>query len=175
MRKLTLTNIAQIAEIIAAIVIVISILYVGKELNQNTKAMHDDSWQAILDKLIELDMAEAATPEISQVIMRGETSPDSMKDEEWFRFSKFVLARLGILEYGYLSRSANALGDFHWETIELYLQHKVCLPGYQLYWSQSEVEVFHPDYVRYVNGLISNCASDSATSKLKPTGDSDVH
>ncbi|MDA9764857.1 MAG: hypothetical protein P8L44_04930 [Opitutales bacterium] len=44
MKQLTLSNWAHIAEIIAAIVIVISILYVGKELKQNTQAMHDDSW-----------------------------------------------------------------------------------------------------------------------------------
>ena len=160
MKKLTLTNIAQIAEVIAAIVIVISILYVGKELKQNTQAMHDSSWQAVLDKLIELDMAEAATPELSQVIMRGETRPDTMTEEEWFRFSKFALARMGILEYGYLSRSSNALGDFHWETIEGYLQNKVCLPGYQLYWSQVDEGVYDPEYVRFVNGLIANCSSD---------------
>ncbi|MDG2167259.1 MAG: hypothetical protein P8L44_04935 [Opitutales bacterium] len=105
-------------------------------------------------------MAEAATPELSQIIMRGETRPDSMTDEECFRFSKFVLARLGILEYGYLSRTANALGDFHWETIEGYLQNKICLPGYQLYWSKSDEGVYHPDYVRYVDGLIANCTKN---------------
>ena len=95
MKKLTLTNIAHIAEVIAAIVIVISIIYVGKELNQNTQVMHNQSWESVVDRLTEIDMGEAMDSELSQIIMRGESRPDSMTDEEWFRFSRFVLARMG--------------------------------------------------------------------------------
>lgn len=165
MKKLTLTNIAHIAEVIAAVVIVISIIYVGKELKQNTQAMHDSSWQATLDKLVDLDVTEATSLELSQIIIRGETRPESMTDEEWFRFSRFAQARIGILEYGYLSNRTDALGDYHWESIVGYLQQLICLPGYQLFWSQHGEIIYHPDFVYYVDGLIANCENETISEQ----------
>jgi hypothetical protein len=47
MSKIKLTELAQIAEIIAAVAVVMSLIYVGKEVQSNTAAVRGASMQAV--------------------------------------------------------------------------------------------------------------------------------
>jgi len=49
MRKLTIGEIAEIAEVIAAVGVLVSLLYVGYEIKQNTVAVRSTAYQAIHD------------------------------------------------------------------------------------------------------------------------------
>ena len=106
MRKLNLSEWANIAEISASIVLVFSLVYVGLELDRNTKAVHSDSWQDVFNNLIELDMVEAASEEISGLVFRGESTPAELTEKQWWRFSKFADSRLGQIEHAYLAKTA---------------------------------------------------------------------
>ncbi len=68
MSKLNLSNWANIAEIGTSVVVVLSLIYIGIELDQNTKATHANSWQTINALLIDLEIAEASDPELSNLI-----------------------------------------------------------------------------------------------------------
>ena len=49
MRKLTIGEIAEIAEVVAAVGVLVSLLYVGYEIKQNTAAVRSTAYQAIHD------------------------------------------------------------------------------------------------------------------------------
>ena len=49
MRKLTITEIAEVAEVVAAVGVLVSLLYVGYEVKQNTTAVQSTAYQAIHD------------------------------------------------------------------------------------------------------------------------------
>ncbi len=59
MRSLKLSEWANVAEIIAAGVIVASLAYVGYEINQNTRALQIDSYQNMLAEMIDLNVTLA--------------------------------------------------------------------------------------------------------------------
>ena len=84
MKKLTLAQWANIAEIAASAILVLGLVYVGLGLDRNTKAIHSETWQAVIDKLIDLDVAEASTPELSRILILGES-----------RFGGILASRLG--------------------------------------------------------------------------------
>ena len=103
MIKLRLSEWANIAEIFASIVIVASLAYIGIELNQNTQALQQDSYQATVGTLVELDIAEATNADLSRIMLEGNSSPRELAPEEWARFVRIAYSRIGLWEYVYLS------------------------------------------------------------------------
>ncbi len=159
MNRLTLAQWANIAEIAASAILVLGLVYVGLGLDRNTKAIHSETWQAVVDKLIDLDVAEASTPELSRILILGESSPQELTAEEWWRYSKFAEARLGEMEFAYLARTNDTLGESYWVALEGYLEHIVCKPGYQLFWAQNGGVSYDVDFFTYVADVIANCDS----------------
>ena len=157
MKKLNLAASANIAEIVASIVLVLSVIYVGIELNSNTKATQSGSWQGIIDKMNDLDAIEASDAEFADLMMRGEQSPSALTTTEKWRFSRMAQARLGQLEFAYLALNEGTLGQYHWGAIEGYIQHMICLPGYRSFWRENGETIYHQDFANHVRHIIPNC------------------
>ena len=49
MRRMTITELAEVAEVVAAVGVLLSLLYVGYEVKQNTTAVRSTAYQAIHD------------------------------------------------------------------------------------------------------------------------------
>jgi hypothetical protein len=86
LKNLKLSEWANVAEIIASIVIVFSLAYVGLELNQNTKSIQQSSYQSTLSMLTEGDLLLAADADINRIVTAAESDPTKLADEEWSRF-----------------------------------------------------------------------------------------
>lgn len=158
MNKLKLSEWANIAEIFASVVLVLSLIYVGVELDQNTKAVHSDTWQAVVEKLVDLDIAEASSPELSSVVIRGESDPQNLTTEEWWRFKRLAQSRMGQLEHAYLAQTNDTLGESYWLALEGYLQYLACQKGYQTFWAENGQQLYHLNFFNYFSGKIANCS-----------------
>jgi hypothetical protein len=127
------------------------------ELDRNTKTVHSDSWQAVIDNLIDLDIAEASSEELSGIIFRGESAPYQLTAQEWWRFSKFAASRLGQMEHAYLAKTNNTLGESYWVALEGYLLHMICKEGYQRFWAENGALSCHLDFFKYMSENVSTC------------------
>ena len=164
-----MASLANIAEIFASIVLVLTLVYVGLELDRNTKATQSGSWQGIINKMNDLDTSEAADPEFSSVIMRGENTPQELSDAELFRFYSMAQARLGQLEFAYLALNEGTIGEYHWGAVKGYIQQMICMPGYRAFWDEYGEAVYHEDFVAHIQSVVPNCESkDEAPSKGVP-------
>ena len=162
MSKLNLSNWANIAEIGTSVVVVLSLVYIGFELDQNTKATHANSWQTINALLIDLEIAEASDPELGNLIRTAESNPQELSAEQFWRFSRIAESRIGVFEITYLAIRNETLGDYQWQAMEGYLAFTMCKPGYQQFWEKNGVAVYHPDFVRYVNQVLTTCTASSS-------------
>ena len=138
MRKLNLSEWANIAEILASVVIVFSLAYVAMELNQNTKALQHDSYQSVLDALADGDLARAMDAELDHIIFTGESAPSELDSQEWSRFTSFAFPRIGLYEYMYLAKQQDALSDVQWSAFEPYFSSLVCLPGWEKFLNENK-------------------------------------
>jgi hypothetical protein len=159
MARLSLQSWASIAEIAAAIVVVLSILYVGSELEQNARATRSESWIGINELLVQLDLTEATDPELSRFVLTAESTPEQVSPAEFWKFSRLAQARLGVFELSFLSLKNETLGDYNWKGVESYIAATVCKPGYRRFWADVNdgQDVYHPDFVSYINGVIGAC------------------
>ena len=148
MIKLRLSEWANIAEIFASIVIVASLAYIGIELNQNTQALQQDSYQATVGTLVELDIAEATNADLSRIMLEGNSSPRELAPEEWARFVRIAYSRIGLWEYVYLSSREKAISDTQLIALEPYFIQLVCSNGLKKFWAENRVG-FSPEFAAY--------------------------
>ena len=162
MGRFKLAELANVAEIVASVVIVVSLVYVGMELSQNTKAVHAASYQALIANLTEVDLAVVTNPHLDRIITTGEMTPTELSKEEWSTFSRYSLARTGQMELAYLSYRDGALSQLQWSGVDPFIAAVLCLPGYQRFWEENRASVFSPSFVDYVeDNVIPSCRSPS--------------
>ncbi len=69
MAKLKLSEWASIAEIFASFVVIASLAYIGLEINQNTKALQQASYQSILSVISDADMEIASNADLNRIVI----------------------------------------------------------------------------------------------------------
>lgn len=156
MKKLTLSEWASVAEIIAAIVIILSLGYVGLELNQNTNAIQQSSYQATLDTLTEGDYLLASDPDLNRIVTTAENEPETLNEDERSRFTRYAAPRLGAWEYMFLARQTNSISESHWAGFHPYFDFLICNTGYNVFFNDNP-HIYNPEFVEFVEGVIEDC------------------
>jgi hypothetical protein len=86
MPRPTLSQLAQIAEVIAAVAVVISLVYVGGEVRQNTAAVRGAAMQAVAATDANALLTVASDSALASIFRRGMDDPAVLSGEEAFRF-----------------------------------------------------------------------------------------
>lgn len=148
MRNLRLSEWANIAEIVASIVIVASLAYIGMELNQNTQALQQESYQTTVATMIDLDIAEATNEDLSRIVLLGMSSPGELTPGEWYIFVRVAYARFAVWEYVFLSTRENAISHLQWTALEPYFIDLSCSIGFNRFWTENKIG-FSPEFASY--------------------------
>jgi hypothetical protein len=89
--KLTLGNLAHLAEIIGAVAIVISLIYVGQELNANTAAVQASSLQAVTNASSASMLAVVENEDFARIRVQAMRDPSQLSETEqlrWFLYQR---------------------------------------------------------------------------------------
>ena len=90
MGRIKLAELAQIAEIVAALAVVVSLLYVGMEIRSNTAAVRGAAMQAIATTDADALMTLAADADLSEVVRIGQLNPSELSEADAFRYDAFM-------------------------------------------------------------------------------------
>jgi len=84
--KLTLGNLAHLAEIIGSVAIVISLIYVGQELNANTAAVQAASLQAVTNASSASMLAVVENEDFAGIRVQATRAPSQLSATERLRW-----------------------------------------------------------------------------------------
>jgi hypothetical protein len=87
-----LSEFAQMAEIIAAIGVVVSLIFVGIGVRENTATARATSSQSIFDSSRQFLLDIALSEDLSRIRMLGEVNVGDLSEHEAARFRGLVLA-----------------------------------------------------------------------------------
>ena len=160
MQKLKLSEWANIAEIIASIVIVASLVYVGWEVNQNTKTLQNESHMNVITLLNDQQMALTTNEDLYRIFIKAEELPFDLSNEEWLRFVQFIYPRIGVWEYLYIAREEGTINDHVWSGFEPYFLSIICKPGYRRWWDEFGLSNA-PPFIAYVETQVLPTCSDN--------------
>jgi len=152
--KTKLSDLALVAEIISAAAIVISLVYVGVQINENSRevrsAMANETTAAVSAWYTSLGNNQQA----SRLFHVGLSRPEELADDDIAQF--FYLAHGLMLEFqaAYYVSLEGTLDLALQDSITKTLSGSVQLPGFQMYWQQRR-NLFYPEFRARVEAIIA--------------------
>ena len=86
MARPRLAELAQAAEVVAAVAVVVSLVYVGRELQTNTAAVRGAAQQSITSAQAEIVLLEASDSALARIRQIGDSDPSALTEAEAFRY-----------------------------------------------------------------------------------------
>jgi hypothetical protein len=163
--KMKLKKWASLAEIIGAVAVVVSLVYVGIQVNDSAGASRSAAANDANVALQQWYMQVAQGKETSSTVFRGLVSEQALQDEEEFQFlmmthgfflavqNSYLLAEEGTIDLELRNSLVNAIGGIN------------RLPGMERYWRQRK-SYLHADFAKWVELVLSSAREEDVTMDL---------
>ena len=131
---MSLEQASFLAQIISALAIIASLIFVGVQLRQATTAMRNSSSQAHSAIYSEVISTIIANGEFASIWRRGLKEPESLNEDEWVRFIACASAQFRFFESSRVQWLRGHLDDEHWQNIEAQANSFAAQPGIKAWW-----------------------------------------
>ena len=151
MRKLQLSEWASFAEIISAIAVIISLLYVGYQINENTGEVRAANRQQLVNRAHSATMGFATNPEIAGVMAKvAEGRELTPLEQSQYAFS--VRAVLYDVQEAFLLHREGRLSEEYWKTrTALILDYLAQTPARDAYLQVKSRGLLHSEFVKWLD------------------------
>ena len=147
--------VSAVAEVIGAIAIVVSLIYVGIQVNDGTRAARSATASDAASVMQAWYLEVGSDPQKSTAFLNGMASPDALTREEFYQFTMMLHA--GFLAFQnayYLSQEGTLDGGLQRSITNVMLAVKD-QPGFHLYWNDRK-QMFNPSFVGFVDKLLES-------------------
>lgn len=152
--RFKLAELANIAEIIGAVAIIISLIYVGLQVNDNTAAVRsaasNDASVAMQTWYLEM----GSNRQSADMWFNAMTSPKPLQTNDEFQFMMMMHACLLGMQNSFLLAEEGTLDAEFRESVTTALVAVKDLPGMARYWRQRR-GFFNSGFAEYVDGLLA--------------------
>ncbi len=150
MSKIKLSELAHIAEIIAAVAVVMSLIYVGKEVQSNTAAVRGAAMQAVATTDADALLTIAADATLSEIVRLGQLDPSQLTPPDAFRFYLFMRQFWLSFQNIYQQSELGLIDQSVWRSYVSVICGMAARPGVQKTWSDHAV-ILDPAFVAVVD------------------------
>ena len=166
-RNFNIDKAASLAEIISAIALIISLLYVASEVKQNTKATKSTTYQAIHDAEDQYWSSLSGNKELSIIWNKGlKNGMSSLNTDEQTQFTISIRRLIYMFQNVHYQKRKDAVDDELWDAWVASLDEFLSEPGFQ-----DVVQITKPHLSSYFNNLIES-RLDEKKIKIHSTEDS---
>jgi len=155
-RNLELNKWANLAEIVSAIAVVISLMYVGYQINENTGEIRAANRQQLVDRAHEATMSIATSPELAEVMAKASQGAElSLSERSQHRYA--LRAVLYDLQEAFLLNREGRLDEEYWRTRQaLILTYLSTETAYDVYLQDKSRGVLHRDFVEWLDRALGD-------------------
>ena len=150
--KLNLQDYASAAEIIGAVAVVISLVYVGLSIRQNTEAIQVSNHHA----LVAMDMEKNTwlrESEFAAIYVTAREEPEKLSKVQMQQYSTFVADTLNAWEFAYITHSNGAMDETIWNGWDGFYRSELSSGSFRRFWLDGG-ENFSPKFRAYVNSIV---------------------
>ena len=142
--------ISAIGQIIGALAVVISLIYLAREVRSNARATREALMRSISDGFTQWIQQLSAHPELRELYYRGIHDYESLEGADQVGFGVLMFEMFRRNEELYYLRLEGQLGSQIW--LETGMREFNAYPGVQAWW-RLRTHFFTEEYVNYVNEL----------------------
>jgi hypothetical protein len=153
--KLKLKQWAQISEVIGAVAIVVSLIYVASELRRNTEATQAATFQQMVQLSATGLITMASNAELADILRRGTQDLDTLTEQEQFRFFLINRAQWRAMEAAYFQHKHGVLGGQEWGSYKTLMCGELrSIMGQRASWDAHR-SVLSPDFVSFIESCVA--------------------
>lgn len=146
--------IGAVAESIAALGVIASLLYLASQVRASTRAAAVTSKLASTDLLNNFIDLLIENPELSDIQMRGIISLDSLNKEEYLRFSNMSLKAFWFFSAGHFQYQAGTISEDDFYETRSVLRYWLRGQGCRAWWKKFGRMTVSPDFRAFVDAEI---------------------
>lgn len=159
-----LESLANLGEIIGAIAVVVSLVYLAVQVRQNTRAQQTENFSRALDRVATMQASLSQDPEISAIFSKGVSDPTELAPRERVQFTWAMYELFGAFEFMYLASRDKSIPDEIWERWSLAVAWWLTFPGVQTWWTVRPIP-FGESFTAYVESLIEANPTDPESTR----------
>ena len=144
---------ALVAEVISAIAIIVSLLFVGFQIRDNTRATQASTFHDIAALDIQLLLHFANSKESARISTLFRESPEQLSDEDLnYGFYMFG-AEVRHIENLFLQRESGRLAERSWTSRKALVEGLILSPGFEVLMDGPHKKYFDGAFIEYAAGL----------------------
>lgn len=128
--------IGAIGELLGALGVVASLLFVGVQLLHNTKALRLNGTSYLLEQMANKLEAQASDENISALMFKGLPNPESLEGLDYHRFTLMANSLVLYFANSHYQFREGAIDDETWESIRSQMTNVMNSPGMLDYWTK---------------------------------------
>ena len=152
--KLKLSELASMAEIAGAIAVVISLIYVGIQVNESTTAVRSASANDANVAMQSWYLEIGSDQQTSELFYRALTGEVALSNDEEFQFLMMMHAVFLGFQNSYLLAEEGTIDPELRESITMSISGVRLLPGMQRYWKQRR-SYLHSGFVEWAEEILN--------------------
>ena len=152
-RNLTLSDLAQLAEILAGAAVVLSLIYVGVQVRQNTQAIEIAAAQQSHDAYRQAQVVIMEEPTMAAALEKA-FSNQPLDATEAMQVDTYVHFIFSNWELAYLNHKKELLDNEIWEAWDRYY---IWLMSYEIFnkaWIENPVNGYTRSFTDYINSTV---------------------
>lgn len=143
----------RVFEYVTAVGVIVSIVFVGLELRQNTAAVRGATYQELAATSAELTLALANDGDLAGIFVRWGADPDSLSADEALRINVYLLGVGRNMENAFQQARVGTITDDLWLGYLATYRRFASMPGFGQFWAASRAH-FTTEFRAYVDSAV---------------------
>jgi hypothetical protein len=153
--------IGAVAELLGAVGVIASLVYLALQIRQNTRSLHANTFQTVADSSIHRMMNLAQDDELADRFIRGMIDPSDLQGHVRFQFDLLMRANFKGYENYFYQHTKGMLDDESWNAQKEIIRVSVSPPGAPIWWGQNR-HLFRHDFGQLVDSLLASHSTPAA-------------
>ena len=145
------TAIGAIGEILGAAGVIITLIYLARQVRQNTRATRLSTSHSIASAARDWNRPLLADPELAWTFQVGTEDPTKLDEKEQARFIELCFSLFRMFEDAHYQWQKGALDPDVWKGYETLYAAYTKAPGFQAYWDKRKA-TFRPEFQQFIDG-----------------------
>ena len=160
----TLESLANLGEIIGAVAVVVSIIYLAVQVRQNTQAQQTENFSRALDRVAAIQSSLSQDSATSTIVSKGVVDTSTLTAKERIQFTWAMYELFGAFEFMFLAARAKSMPAEIWQRWSSAAAWWLTFSGVQAWWSARPIP-FTVSFTRYVDSILADNPADGESTK----------
>lgn len=157
-----LQYLANLGEVVGAVVVILSLIYLAIQVRQNTQAQRTENYSRALDRLASMQSMLSQDGDTSAIFSKAVVDTSKLTPQERLRFTWSMYEAFGAFESMFLASRTDAIPNEVWERWSSGVAWWLSFPGVQTWWRARPVP-FTESFTAFVECLIRENPTDLET------------